>query len=99
MRRIRLSREARADLDEIWLYVAHASGRATADTVIDTITDRFLPIARMPQAGRRRDELLAGVRSFPVGDYVIYYTRRESAIAILRVLHGARDAAKQFDPS
>ncbi|MBM3748413.1 MAG: type II toxin-antitoxin system RelE/ParE family toxin [Acidobacteria bacterium] len=99
MRRIRLSREARADLDEIWLYVARASGLATADSVIDAITDRFLLIARMPLAGRRRDELRPGVRSFPVGEHVIYYSRRESAIAILRVLHGARDTTKQFDPS
>jgi len=99
MRRIRLSREAQADLDEIWLYVARTRDPKAADAVIDAITERLLLLARMPQAGRRRDELLPGVRSFPVRDHVIYYTRRESALVILRVLHAARDAVRQFDKS
>lgn len=99
MRRFRLTAEARSDLDEIWLYVAQSGSPGTADGVIDGITEAFLLIARMPEAGRRRDDLLPGVRSFPMRQHVIYYTRRESTVVVLRVLHGARDTARIFGQS
>ncbi|MEK7408951.1 MAG: type II toxin-antitoxin system RelE/ParE family toxin [Acidobacteriota bacterium] len=99
MKRIRLSRQARADLDDIWLYVARDRGPETADAVIDAITERFLLIAQMPRAGCRRDELAPGLRSFPADQHVIYYTRRPSGVVILRVLHGGRDAPTVFSRS
>jgi len=41
--------------------------------------------------GRLRDELADGLRSFPVGRYVIFYRPIPKGIEIVRVLHGARD--------
>ena len=42
--------------------------------------------------GRARDEdLRSGLRSFPVGEYVIIYRILDEDILILRVLHGSRD--------
>lgn len=94
MTRCRLSRQARADLDDIWLYVARNRGEETADSLIDVITDRFLMLAAMPGSGRKRGEILPGLRSHPVGNYVIFYRQRRNWVEIIRVLHGARDIGR-----
>lgn len=47
--------------------------------------------------GRARDELAAGLRSFPIGHYVLFYERVTDGIALVRVLHGARDINSQFE--
>jgi plasmid stabilization system protein ParE len=62
-------------LDEIWYYVAKESTSIeVANRLIDSITDRFFLLAAHPQLGRARDvDFGAGLRSFPVGEYVIVY--------------------------
>ena len=67
--------EAKLELDDIWYYVATESGSIDiADRFIDNITNRFLLLARRPYLGRRRDQdLRSGLRTFPVGNYVIIY--------------------------
>jgi len=66
--------EAEADVD-VSLFVARESGSIdTANRLIDTSTERFWLLARYPQIGRRRNhDLRDGLRSFPVGEYVIIY--------------------------
>jgi toxin ParE1/3/4 len=44
--------------------------------------------------GRARPELSAGLRSWPVGRYLVFYEPREDGINDVRVLHGARDATQ-----
>jgi toxin ParE1/3/4 len=72
---VRLAPEAEAELDDIWYYIAKESGSIEiADRLIDALTDRFFLLATYPHVGRRRDEdLRPGLRSFPVGEYVIIY--------------------------
>jgi toxin ParE1/3/4 len=41
--------------------------------------------------GRSRPELATGLRSFPVGRYVIFYVPLSKGVEIVRVFHGARD--------
>ncbi len=94
--RLRLSRKARADLDEIWVYVARQQSLEAADHLIDSIMERFSLLVSTPGMGRRREEMGSGVRSFPVGNYVIYYRRTKGGLRISRVLHGARDAGRFF---
>lgn len=50
-----------------------------------------MPFARFPDAGRNRDDIRPGLHSFVVGRYVVFYTRGDAVIDIVRVLHGARD--------
>jgi toxin ParE1/3/4 len=90
--------QADFDLDDIWFYVATKSGSLdTADRLVDSITDRFYLIATHPNIGRARDEdLRPGLRSFPVGEYVIIYRIQDDDILILRVLRGSRDIPALF---
>jgi toxin ParE1/3/4 len=54
-------------------------------------------LARQAGLGRHRDELAAGIQSFPVGRYIIFYRVGPGAIEIARVLHGARDIESIFE--
>ncbi len=89
----RLAPQVEAELDDIWCYIARESGSADiADRLIDSITERFFLLANHPYVGRRRnDDLRPGLRSFPVGEYVIIYRIQDDDVLILHVAHfGAR---------
>jgi toxin ParE1/3/4 len=90
-----LTPRANADLGEIWMFVA-ADNPAQADDFIDLIDEKFQNLSRQPGLGRRREELAAGLRSFPVGRYVIFYLQVQDCLRIVRVLHGARDVDAVF---
>jgi toxin ParE1/3/4 len=96
MSQYRVSDEARADLDEIWLYIARDNPDA-ADKFIRAVVSRFPKFAAMPQLGRSRKELSPRLRSFPVGRYVIFYRPMENGVEIARVLNGARDLPPLFE--
>jgi len=89
----RLALEAEAELDDIWAYIAKQSQSIeTADRVVDSITDRSFLLARYPHLGRRRDEeLRPGLRTFPVGEYIIIYRVEGDDVLILHVIRGSRD--------
>lgn len=91
--------QADSDLDGIWYYVATNSGSMeTADRVVDSIAARFHILAMHPNIGRTRDQdLRPGLRSFPVGDYVIIYRIQDEDVLILRVLRGSRDLGALFE--
>ena len=61
-------------------------------------TEALELIASMPGAGAERSELQAGVRSYPVGKYLIFYRVVSDEIQLLRVVHGARDLRRLFNP-
>jgi toxin ParE1/3/4 len=46
--------------------------------------------------GRKRDDLAKGLRSFPVGKYLIFYHLVKGDIEIARVLHGSRNIDEEF---
>jgi toxin ParE1/3/4 len=94
----RRSPQADSDLDDIWYYVATNSGSLDiADRLIDSITNRFFLLASHPNIGRARDaDLRPGLRSFPVGEYVIIYRLQDEDVLILRVLRGSRDIEALF---
>lgn len=94
----RLAPEVEAELDEIWHYLAKESGNLeVADRVIDSITDRFFLLADHPYIGRRRDQdLRSGLRSFPIGEYVIFYRIEGEDVLILHLAHGRRDIETLF---
>jgi len=89
----RLSRQAEAELDDIWYYVAKKSGSiGIADRLIESVNERFYLLSRYPHIGRRRDyDLRPGLRSFPVGEYVIIYRAQGEDVLILHVMRGSRN--------
>ncbi len=90
-----LSREARQDIDEILLFIATDNVDA-AISFNDRLNDAFIMLGDNPKAGRGRFELNEGLRSFPLGSYLIFYRIWAGKISITRVLHGARDLDELF---
>ncbi len=96
MSQYRVSDAARADLAEIWLFIAQDEP-LVADRFVRGIVSRFPILASMPHMGRQREELAAQLRSLPVGSYIIFYRPMEGAVEIVRILHGARDLPPLFE--
>lgn len=94
------SPEAEGDLLEIWTYLANEASPEVANVQLRSIARSTRRLARWPLSGRARDELIAGVRSIVVGQYVVFYRHIADRIEIIRVLHGSRDIDHIFsDPS
>lgn len=91
MNKARLSAIARADLDEIWLYVAERDGPEAADALIDRLAKTFPLLASFPSMGTLRQDVFPDARVFPVGPYLVFFRKRRRHVEISRVLHGARD--------
>jgi len=93
----RLAPQARSELIDIWRYIFHESANEEiADRLIDSIFDRFLLLSQNPYLGRSREELRPGLRSFPVGEYVIMYRVSGADVLILHIRHGRRDIQSWF---
>ena len=88
-----LSPQASADIDGIWDYIASENPNA-ADRVRERIYDSLLSLGRRPYIGHTRSEVTTRpLLFFPALSYLIIYDPAPHPIAILRVLHGARDVA------
>ena len=88
--------QAEADILEIWAFIAEDSV-AEADRWVDKLDVKFALWSTQPMMGRARDELLAGIRSFPMGRYVVFYQPLSGGIDVVRVLHGSRDIDANFE--
>ncbi|MEG4343013.1 type II toxin-antitoxin system RelE/ParE family toxin [Microcoleus sp. A003_D6] len=86
---------AELDLLDIWDYIADDS-IDRADEFLDRVEGKLQTLAGNPGLGRRREELLTGLQSFPIGNYVVFYREIENGIDVIRVLHGSRDIEDIF---
>jgi toxin ParE1/3/4 len=69
-----------------------------ADRLINSITDGFFMLSMHPHVGRRRDhDLRPGLRSLPIGSYVIIHRLEGHDVLILHVVHGRRDLKTLLD--
>ncbi|PSB11578.1 type II toxin-antitoxin system RelE/ParE family toxin [filamentous cyanobacterium Phorm 46] len=95
MNRYRLSQQAEKDLEDIWIYLGQQD-EIGADRQVARLLDCFPMLAQFPNMGRQRNELLTGLRSFPVKPYIIFYIILLERVEIVRVLHQSRDIEGQF---
>jgi len=95
MATVHRSSRAENDLLEIWGHIAKDDPLA-ADRQLDRIDAACEMLAENPEGGPRRDDLAPGLRFYPVGNYLIFYTSGEDGITLARVLHGARDYPQEF---
>ena len=95
MSRILRRPRAEADIIEIGLYIAEDDLEAS-ERFLDLLERKLRLLASAPAIGRLRPELLPKLRSFPVGEYVVFYRPIRDGIEVVRVLNGARDIAPLF---
>lgn len=89
---------AEADLLDIWNFIANDS-LEKADRLLHKIDSQLKMLASNPGMGRKRGSLVPNLRSFPVGNYLIFYRPINQGIEVIRVLHGARDFQSLFEDS
>ncbi|MGD9634248.1 MAG: type II toxin-antitoxin system RelE/ParE family toxin [Pirellulales bacterium] len=87
---------AREDLREFLLHVARDKPGA-AKRLVDKLEQECRFLANNPGTGTLRADLLANLRMWSVGSYVICFQPSSDGVEIIRVIHGARDIAAIFD--
>jgi toxin ParE1/3/4 len=90
MPRVIFSPVARADLQDIWNYIA-ADSAVQADRLTEKFRVKLEHLAKWNTLGRPRPELEKDCRSYPFGKYCFYFRPLEGGIEVIRVLHSARD--------
>jgi toxin ParE1/3/4 len=82
--------QADLDLESIWAFIA-ADNVTAANRLIDRIGGVFEMLMERPLAGRDRSELRSNLRSFPVGNYLIFYRALPDGVEVVRVMNGRQD--------
>ncbi len=82
--------QAEADLEDIALYLGRRN-REAAKRVHADIVDRVHRQAQFPLTGQQRDDILPGLRSVAIAQYVVLFRPAGETIEVVRVLHASRD--------
>lgn len=95
MPRIYRTPESRLDYEEIWLFIA-PKNPAAAERLLLQFDAKLEKLAHQPLLGRSAEELSPNLRSFPSGNYLIFYRPAADGIELIRVLHSARDITPEY---
>jgi toxin ParE1/3/4 len=85
------TRDANADLDDIWEYSRAKWGAVRAADYLDRIADRAEALARGEVSGTSEDAIRPGLRRQVVETHVIWFRVEHGMLTVLRVLHQSRD--------
>ena len=91
----RNSSDANADIEGIALHIFDLNPVA-AQRFLNSLEDTCDLLATHPLIGRPRPELGDNLRSFPVGNYLIFYVPSADGIVIARIIYGGRDLPSVF---
>jgi len=85
------------DLDDIWLYIAVEADVETAKGFLQRVENACERIVRSPIGFRLRSEFGRDLRSFPFGNYIIFYLPEPYGINIIRIVNASRDLETIFE--
>ena len=71
---------------------------ADADKFVAKLRAKAARIALAPKIYTRRDDLEVGLRSAAFGNYLIFFRIVDDGIDVSRVVHGARNLPRLFEP-
>jgi toxin ParE1/3/4 len=81
MPRIVRSPQAKRDIIQIWVSIAQDNTEA-ADRLISVFNEKLRLLADWPNAGQARPELAPRLRSYPVGNYLLFYRAKKGGIEL-----------------
>ena len=87
---------AAKDLEAIARYGLQHWGDTLMERYLRRLNDRCRWLASHPNAGRKRDDVGAGYRSFAEGQHLVFYITQTDAVAIIGVPHQAMDVGGYF---
>jgi toxin ParE1/3/4 len=95
MSSFRFSTEASLDIEEIGNYILGLNPIA-ADRFLAVLDETCELLAEHPGLGQLRPKLGEGLRSFPVGNFLVFYVAAPDGIDVARVIYGGRDLPGVF---
>lgn len=85
-----------SDLEEVRDYLAARDADA-AIRLLDEVDTACSRLKEFPNLGVARDDVLIGLRMFPVlKNYIVFYRVVDPFVEIVRVVHSARDFDRLF---
>ncbi|CAN5270779.1 hypothetical protein BH11ACT1_BH11ACT1_14040 [soil metagenome] len=91
-RRVVFRREALAQLEELYDYVAEAASPHTASELVDSIVSFCEDLEPFPLRGIARDDIRPGLRTIGYRRRgVVAFVVRDDAVVVLGVFYGGRD--------
>ena len=97
MKNYRLSRAAQEDLWQIKQYSLTTWGKQNTQKYLDNIASILENLCLSPDIGKKRDDLIIGLRSFPVQQHVIFYRYHQTELEVIRVLHSRMNIPAYFN--
>ena len=93
--KVRFTRTAQRDLDQIYAYIAKASP-AVASRFVVRLIDRARQLVDHPLSGRATDEPGVRVVVVPRQRYLIFYTVAADEIHITHIRHTSRQRPRRW---
>ena len=87
MAKLRFSRCAGADLENIAIYTLRTWGEAQTDRYICKLEHCCHLLAGSPGLGRPCDEIRPGLRRMEHGRHVVFYREEGGGVLVCRILH------------
>ena len=91
-----LSRRAASDLEAIAENTIERFGVDQARAYRDSLRSCFEQLSDNPRMGRRAEQLLPGLRRFKHRSHIVFYTRSDDEIFVVRILHYRMDAPRRL---
>ncbi len=90
-----LSEKAKADLRGIWNFTDDRWGEQQADTYYREIIKTIELLAMGDRQGRKAN-VRDGYLKYPIGRHLVYFTRENDRIKVVRVLHQSMDVDRHL---
>jgi toxin ParE1/3/4 len=91
MNSIRLTPQAKADLNDIWDYTAKQWNIDQAEAYMRSLDATFSLLALNPHLGRNIDEIRRGYFQFSTASHILIYRLNKAQVEIVRILHKSSD--------
>jgi toxin ParE1/3/4 len=91
-----LAPRAKQDLKEILVYTERHWGKLQRGVYRDALRGGCETLGDNPRLGDAKNDLGAGLYSFPVEHHVLYYRINEDVVEIVRILHERMDPARHL---
>ena len=92
VRKVVFRPQAEADLIALYEYIAHQSSISIAGNYLDRIEKACMGLATFPERGRRRDDILPGLRTIGFERRVtIAFRVLKTRVEIVTIAYGGRD--------
>jgi toxin ParE1/3/4 len=96
-RRLVITAGARRDLRGILRFTERRWGSGQKATYKARLDEAMHGLLVHPFRGQPRDDLSSGLHGLTVSAHIVFYRVSERDVTIVRILHGAMDAAAVFE--